>query len=204
MTLAAWFAANMNAIRKEVWRKHLRNAPGYDHDDLVADVCARITSDYRHTGELPANARSRIRQYVSEALRTHLDPSHVGLSGFNPSRVVQYAKAHAQGIPHAIATQANGDDEAKFNLFAPRLVERFADVDEASPSPEELATQKRLLDHARTVLEAMPDPNRTRAIMHFFEHLTLDEIAERQSVSRPAVSRSIFEAVETLRVAMGT
>lgn len=68
---------------------------------------------------------------------------------------------------------------------------------------EEMVYAKMEVQNLHTAISQLPEIQRRRLQMYYFEELTYQQIAERENCSHPAIIKSISSAVRKLRELMG-
>ena len=70
---------------------------------------------------------------------------------------------------------------------------------ETPPSIEEIVARKIEREELHKAIQALPEIQRRRLILYYFEELTYEEIAEVERCSYPVARRSVLSAIDNLK-----
>lgn len=82
------------------------------------------------------------------------------------------------------------------DVWEPTLHERAVEVQE---SVEDIVLRNLQNEKVHSAIEQLPEVQKRRIKMYFFEGMTYEEIAERERCKHPAVLKSVKAALEKLR-----
>lgn len=194
-----WLKKNHVGIRKKVANLKLPLPHGYEFEDMLQDVLEQYLIEFSRTSVVPSVTTFDLKNKAIYALRKHVDPSTVGLSGFNPSRAIQYQKAHLQGVSHEIACKASKDSEFCFNAYAPKTrCQAESAADKKVLSDREIVLRDYLKKIDKTFSEL--DVLHGKAFLDFVKSdETPSEYATRNGLSVTRVKRKVSQVRRFLR-----
>lgn len=82
------------------------------------------------------------------------------------------------------------------------LLEWFADLPAAFPTPDRRTEEKEIVRLVREVVAELPTPHRHVVVLYYLEHLSVEEISQVLEVPEGTVKSRLFYARERLRASL--
>lgn len=187
-----FLAKNRETILRVVRSRRISNTHGYDHEDLFAEVVGELYVRFFAKGLEPRNLSQTVHWLCGECLRKQIDPSGVGLTGWNPSRTVEYSKLAREGISKK--PNAPKGTSGETSAYCLRESGDASDTPQDAPTALDLVEKKELLEQA---LEALEPYMRARVRL-LLEGYTAHEVAAMCGVSPNVITQTLKRAVSKL------
>jgi RNA polymerase sigma-70 factor (ECF subfamily) len=163
--------------------------------------------------KLVASARSLLRRYRGPAipLDAHDLAQRVLLAAARLEELLQQlgeermARYLTKILKHEFADAVREHAQEKRDVARqrPLLAAHTKSLSDQRPSPAEQAERNELLDRAKSVLPALPPAQREVVSAHFFEGLSLADVAARRGCARATVTIRFRQGMANLKERLG-